>query len=33
MLSFPLRPRRKYDDKKETLSITTFKKWPFENDF
>ena len=34
ILSFPLGPRRNLSDgKKETISITTFKKWPFANDF
>ena len=34
ILSFPPRPRRNMSDgKKETVSITTFKNWPFANDF
>ena len=34
MLSFPPEPKRNMSDgKKETVSITTFKKWPFANDF
>ena len=34
ILSFPLGPRRNLSDgKKETISTTTFKKWPFANDF
>ena len=34
ILSFPPRPKRNmFERKKETVSITTFKKWLFTNDF